>query len=55
MTVPTVANGFQLTYKMRVLTCNICRYGSEMLKFSFISANHTSRTFVIMNVPRLPC
>jgi len=51
----TAMDNLQSVHNLYLLTFIICRYGREMLKFSFISANHTSLTFVMMKVPRLPC
>ena len=38
-----------------ILNGTIWRYGMLTLKDSFMFAYHTQRTFVIMNVPKLPC
>lgn len=37
-----------------ILTAPICIYGKLMLNISLISANQTSRTLVMTNVPKLP-
>lgn len=42
-------------WQLQILTEDICMYGNDMLKSSFILANHTSRTLLMTNVPKFPC